>query len=123
MGPTPAVLWVLFAALLHATWNAFLHRSADRVWLVGMMAIPYIVVSAHCDGVRPARVEFDIRGIDRLDVHARETDRPVHFCLLAGHSGSRSAAHLRAREGRRPYGPPLKPSQGRGAVVFDGAEA
>jgi drug/metabolite transporter (DMT)-like permease len=46
MGPTPVVLWVLFAALLHATWNALLHRSADRVWLVGMMSIPYIVVSA-----------------------------------------------------------------------------
>jgi drug/metabolite transporter (DMT)-like permease len=46
MGPTPVVLWVLFAALLHATWNALLHRSGDRVWLVGMMSIPYIVVSA-----------------------------------------------------------------------------
>jgi drug/metabolite transporter (DMT)-like permease len=46
MGSTPVVLWVLIAALLHATWNAFLHRSADRVWLVGMMTIPYLVVSA-----------------------------------------------------------------------------
>jgi drug/metabolite transporter (DMT)-like permease len=46
MGPTAVVLWVLFAALLHATWNAFLHRSGDRVWLVGMMTIPYIAVSA-----------------------------------------------------------------------------
>jgi drug/metabolite transporter (DMT)-like permease len=46
MGSTAVVLWVLLAALLHATWNAFLHRSADRVWLVGMMTIPYIVVSA-----------------------------------------------------------------------------
>jgi drug/metabolite transporter (DMT)-like permease len=46
MGATAVVLWVLLAALLHATWNAFLHRSGDRVWLVGMMAIPYIVVSA-----------------------------------------------------------------------------
>jgi drug/metabolite transporter (DMT)-like permease len=46
MGPAAVVLWVLFAALLHAIWNAFLHRSGDRVWLVGMMAIPYIVVSA-----------------------------------------------------------------------------
>jgi drug/metabolite transporter (DMT)-like permease len=46
MGPIPVVLWVLFSALLHATWNALLHRSEDRVWLVGMMAIPYIAVSA-----------------------------------------------------------------------------
>jgi drug/metabolite transporter (DMT)-like permease len=40
------VLLVLFSALLHATWNAFLHLSEDRVWLLGMMAIPYVVVSA-----------------------------------------------------------------------------
>jgi drug/metabolite transporter (DMT)-like permease len=46
MGSTPVVLWVLFAALLHAMWNALLHRSGDRVWLLGMMAVPYIMVSA-----------------------------------------------------------------------------
>jgi hypothetical protein len=40
------VLLVLFSALLHATWNAFLHLSEDRVWLLGMMAMPYIAVSA-----------------------------------------------------------------------------
>jgi drug/metabolite transporter (DMT)-like permease len=40
------VLLVLFSALLHATWNAFLHLSEDRVWLLGMMAIPYLAVSA-----------------------------------------------------------------------------
>lgn len=40
------VVLVLLSALLHATWNAFLHRSDDRVWLVGMMTIPYLVVSA-----------------------------------------------------------------------------
>ncbi|RZF30538.1 EamA family transporter [Paraburkholderia sp. UYCP14C] len=40
------VLLVLFSALLHATWNAFLHLSEDRVWLLGMMAMPYITVSA-----------------------------------------------------------------------------
>ncbi|APA88402.1 DMT family transporter [Paraburkholderia sprentiae WSM5005] len=43
---TFVVLLVLFSALLHATWNAFLHLSEDRVWLLGMMAMPYIVVSA-----------------------------------------------------------------------------
>ncbi|HXI66693.1 MAG TPA: DMT family transporter [Steroidobacteraceae bacterium] len=37
---------MLLSALLHATWNAFLHLSEDRVWLLGMMAIPYLVVSA-----------------------------------------------------------------------------
>src|SRR6201996_8107906 len=37
---------VLLSALLHATWNAFLHLSEDRIWLLGMMAIPYIAVSA-----------------------------------------------------------------------------
>jgi drug/metabolite transporter (DMT)-like permease len=40
------VLLVLFSALLHATWNAFLHSSADRVWQFGMMSFPYIVCSA-----------------------------------------------------------------------------
>jgi drug/metabolite transporter (DMT)-like permease len=40
------VLLVLLSALLHATWNAFLHLSEDRVWLLGMMAMPYLVVSA-----------------------------------------------------------------------------
>jgi drug/metabolite transporter (DMT)-like permease len=38
------VLLVLFSALLHATWNALLHRSEDRLWLVGMITIPYMVV-------------------------------------------------------------------------------
>jgi drug/metabolite transporter (DMT)-like permease len=43
---TLVVLMVLFSALLHATWNAFLHLSGDRIWLLGMMAIPYVVISA-----------------------------------------------------------------------------
>lgn len=40
------VLLVLLSALLHASWNASLHLSEDRVWQLGMMAIPYIAVSA-----------------------------------------------------------------------------
>jgi drug/metabolite transporter (DMT)-like permease len=43
---TFVVLLVLLSALLHATWNAFLHLSEDRIWLLGMMAMPYIVISA-----------------------------------------------------------------------------
>ncbi len=43
---TFVVLLVLLSALLHATWNAFLHLSEDRIWLLGMMAIPYVIVSA-----------------------------------------------------------------------------
>src|ERR1700751_2713633 len=43
---TFVVLLVLLSALLHATWNAFLHLSEDRIWLLGMMSIPYVVVSA-----------------------------------------------------------------------------
>jgi len=46
MGPAPVVLLVLLSALLHATWNAFLHLSEDRIWLVGIMTIPYLIVSA-----------------------------------------------------------------------------
>jgi drug/metabolite transporter (DMT)-like permease len=43
---TFVVLLVLVSALLHATWNASLHLSEDRIWLLGMMSIPYVVVSA-----------------------------------------------------------------------------
>ncbi|MGF6597333.1 drug/metabolite transporter (DMT)-like permease [Paraburkholderia sp. GAS448] len=43
---TFVVLLVLLSSLLHATWNAFLHLSEDRIWLLGMMSIPYVVVSA-----------------------------------------------------------------------------
>ena len=40
------VLLVLLSALMHASWNAFLHLSGDRLWLLGMFSVPYIVVSA-----------------------------------------------------------------------------
>ncbi|WP_321844487.1 EamA family transporter [Paraburkholderia bannensis] len=40
------VLLVLLSALMHASWNAFLHLSGDRVWLLGMFSIPYVLVSA-----------------------------------------------------------------------------
>jgi len=44
--PSTVVLLVLLSALLHACWNAFLHFAEDRIWLLGMMAIPYVVVGA-----------------------------------------------------------------------------
>lgn len=37
---------VLLSALMHASWNAFLHLSGDRLWLLGMFSIPYLAVSA-----------------------------------------------------------------------------
>ncbi|WP_310630891.1 EamA family transporter [Paraburkholderia sp.] len=40
------VLLVLLSALMHASWNAFLHLSHDRVWLLGMFSVPYVIVSA-----------------------------------------------------------------------------
>lgn len=40
------ILLVLFSAVLHATWNAFLHSSEDRIWQFGMMSFPYVAVSA-----------------------------------------------------------------------------
>lgn len=40
------VLLVLFSALLHATWNAFLHASEDRVAQLGTMSIPYLLAGA-----------------------------------------------------------------------------
>ena len=43
---TLIVLLVLLSAMLHASWNAFLRLAEDRIWLLGMMSIPYIAVSA-----------------------------------------------------------------------------
>ncbi|MBI0330517.1 DMT family transporter [Burkholderia plantarii] len=40
------VALVLFSALLHAVWNAFLHVSEDRVIQLGTMAIPYLAAGA-----------------------------------------------------------------------------
>lgn len=40
------VLLVLISALMHASWNAFLHLSGDRVWLLGMFSVPYVLVGA-----------------------------------------------------------------------------
>lgn len=51
---TFVVLLVLLSALMHAGWNAFLHLSGDRLWLLGMMSIPYVVVSAIGVTVLPA---------------------------------------------------------------------
>lgn len=46
MTTTPIVLLVLLSALMHATWNAFLHASPDRLWQVGMMAVPQLLTAA-----------------------------------------------------------------------------
>jgi drug/metabolite transporter (DMT)-like permease len=48
------ILLVVFSALLHATWNAFLHTSGDRLWQIGMMSFPYIAISALVLAVVPA---------------------------------------------------------------------
>ncbi|AJX33822.1 DMT family transporter [Burkholderia oklahomensis] len=40
------VLLVLFSALLHAVWNAFLHVSEDRVAQLGTMSVPYLLFGA-----------------------------------------------------------------------------
>ena len=42
---TLIVLLVLLSAMLHASWNAFLRLAEDRIWLLGMMSIPYLAVS------------------------------------------------------------------------------
>jgi drug/metabolite transporter (DMT)-like permease len=42
---TVVVLLVLLSAMLHASWNAFLRLAGDRIWLLGIMSIPYLVVS------------------------------------------------------------------------------
>jgi len=45
MTTTPIVLLVLLSALMHATWNAFLHASPDRVWQIGLMAVPQLLAA------------------------------------------------------------------------------
>lgn len=47
------VALVLFSAILHASWNALLHLSADRLWQWGMMAVPYAVISGIAVTVLP----------------------------------------------------------------------
>lgn len=41
---TAVIALVLVSALMHASWNAFLHLSGDRVSLLGAMSIPYLAV-------------------------------------------------------------------------------
>src|SRR5260370_12386721 len=50
---TVVVVMVLVSALMHASWNAFLHLSEDRVWLLGMMAVPYVLAGALGAAVLP----------------------------------------------------------------------
>ena len=41
-----AIALALFAALSHATWNAFLRSGADRLWTVSVMSLAMMVVAA-----------------------------------------------------------------------------
>lgn len=43
---TAVIALVLVSALMHASWNAFLHLSGDRVSLLGAMSLPYLVLGA-----------------------------------------------------------------------------
>ncbi|MED7666547.1 EamA family transporter [Pseudomonas moraviensis subsp. stanleyae] len=44
--PSQLVFLVLFAALLHASWNALLRGGADRLWSMTMMCVPIAIVCA-----------------------------------------------------------------------------
>ncbi|KIF59853.1 EamA family transporter [Pseudomonas koreensis] len=44
--PIHLVLLVLFAALLHASWNALLRGGADRLWSMTMMCVAIAIVCA-----------------------------------------------------------------------------
>lgn len=65
---TAVIALVLVSALMHASWNAFLHLSEDRVALLGMMSIPYLVAGAL--GVAllppPARASWHYIGLSAL---------------------------------------------------------
>ncbi|CRM16084.1 phosphonate utilization associated putative membrane protein [Pseudomonas sp. 24 E 1] len=43
--PFPIVLLVLFAALLHASWNALLRAGNDRLWTMTVMCLAVAIVS------------------------------------------------------------------------------
>jgi len=43
--PFPIVILVLFAALLHASWNALLRVGADRLWAMTVMCLSVALVS------------------------------------------------------------------------------
>ncbi|MEX5550780.1 MULTISPECIES: DMT family transporter [Pseudomonas] len=44
--PLPIVLLILFAALLHASWNALLRVGADRLWSMTMMCVAVAIASS-----------------------------------------------------------------------------
>ncbi|USV98574.1 DMT family transporter [Pseudomonas pergaminensis] len=44
--PLPIVLLILFAALLHASWNALLRVGADRLWSMTVMCVAVAIASS-----------------------------------------------------------------------------
>ncbi|AOJ07181.1 DMT family transporter [Burkholderia mayonis] len=51
---TPSVIaLVLFAAILHATWNALLRSGADRLWSITMMSFATTAAAAVCAALLP----------------------------------------------------------------------
>lgn len=44
--PTHVVLLLLFAALLHAAWNALLRSGVDRLWSMTVMCLSIVIASA-----------------------------------------------------------------------------
>jgi drug/metabolite transporter (DMT)-like permease len=42
---TMVIMLALFAAIMHATWNAFLRSGADRLWTVTVMSLSMMVVA------------------------------------------------------------------------------
>jgi len=52
--PIHIILLVLFAALLHASWNALLRGGADRLWSMTIMCIAVAIASTAAAWVLPA---------------------------------------------------------------------
>ncbi|MFC3058593.1 DMT family transporter [Paenirhodobacter populi] len=42
---TTVIALALFAAILHATWNAFLRSGADRLWTITVMSLSMVIVA------------------------------------------------------------------------------
>ena len=43
--PTHIILLILFAALLHASWNALLRGGGDKLWSMTVMCVAVAIVS------------------------------------------------------------------------------
>ncbi|WDD90647.1 DMT family transporter (plasmid) [Burkholderia sp. FERM BP-3421] len=64
----PVIALVLFAAILHATWNAVLRSGADRLWSITVMSFATTAAAAACALFLPlpARASWPYLGVSAM---------------------------------------------------------